>query len=110
MFTGKHASPELNAASERCFSPAMALFRSELTGMVAFATLHGIAALVNRGLLRAEDLEALVDEAVEQMATRSVGGIWCHAGMERDLASVEPWERSLERSARAAAGRRAAAA
>ena len=42
--------------------------------MVAFATLHGIAALINRGLLRAEDLEALVDEAVEQMATRSVGG------------------------------------
>ena len=74
MFTGKHASPELNAASDRCFSPAMALFESELTGMVAFATLHGLAALINRGLLRAEDLDALVDEAVEQMAARSVGG------------------------------------
>ena len=74
MFTGKHVSPELNAASDRCFSPAMALFRSELTGMVAFATLQGLATLINRGLLRAEDLEALVDEAVEQMASRSVGG------------------------------------
>jgi AcrR family transcriptional regulator len=71
MFAGKHASAQLHAASERCFSPAMALFESELSGMVAFATLHGLAALINRGLLRAEDLDALVDEAVAQMASRT---------------------------------------
>ena len=46
----------------------------EGTGEGAFATLHGIAALNNRRLLRAEDLDARGDEAVEQMATRSVGG------------------------------------
>ena len=71
MFAGKHASPELNAASDRCFSPAMALFDSEISGMVAFATLHGLASLLNRGLLPAESLDALLDEAVAQLAARA---------------------------------------
>ena len=73
MFTGKHASPALGAASDRCFAPALALFESERTGMVALATLHGLATLVNRGVLRAQDLDELLDEAVEQLAARSVG-------------------------------------
>ena len=71
MFAGKHASAELNAASDRCFSPALALFDSEVSGMVAFATLHGLASLINRGLLPADELDALLDEAVAQMAARA---------------------------------------
>src|SRR4051794_37162562 len=31
---------------------------------------------------------------------RSVGGAWCHGRVERDLADIELWERSLERSRR----------
>jgi AcrR family transcriptional regulator len=72
MLAGKHASPELSAASERCFTPAVALFDSERAGMVAFATLHGLAVLINRGLLQAADLEGLLDEAFEQVTARSL--------------------------------------
>ena len=35
--------------------------------MVAFATFHGLAALINGGLLAADDLDALVAETVERM-------------------------------------------
>ncbi len=67
MFAGKHASPELNAASHRCFEPALALFESERAGLVAFATLHGLASLLRSGLAPEEDRDALIAEAVEQI-------------------------------------------
>ncbi|MBE2317859.1 TetR/AcrR family transcriptional regulator [Solirubrobacter sp. CPCC 204708] len=67
MFAGKHRSRELMAASHRCFSPAFALFESERTGVVAFATLHGLAGLINSGMLAAERLDEHVSDAIEQI-------------------------------------------
>lgn len=67
MFAGKHGSSQLSTALERCFSPALELFESERTAVVAFSTLHGLAALINNGMLASFDREVLISDAVEQI-------------------------------------------
>lgn len=70
MYAGKHTSPAraaLSAAAEDTFGAALALFESERAAMVAFSTFHGIATLINAGMLAADDLDALVAEAVGQI-------------------------------------------
>lgn len=83
MFAGKHREgPDgaaLRAAAERTFAVMLALIAEgqsagalragdpERVGMVLFATLQGLAALANGGMLPCEEVDALVGEAVEQL-------------------------------------------
>jgi len=70
MYTGKHAadaSPQLAEAADRTFSSALGLFESERSAMVTFATFHGLAAMINGGMLAVDDLDELVADAVAQI-------------------------------------------
>jgi AcrR family transcriptional regulator len=78
MFAGKHddQSGELNEAAERAFSVMMELIRQgqdegilepgepERVGLVLFATIQGIAALVTGGIVGADQVDALVADAI----------------------------------------------
>jgi AcrR family transcriptional regulator len=78
MFAGKHReeSGRLHEAADRAFSVLLELIEQgqaegaletgdpERVGWVLFATIQGIAALVTGGMLRAEQLDELVADAV----------------------------------------------
>jgi len=90
MFAGKHRSAAMSEAANQAFASAFALFQEgQATGAIiagdleriatpALATFHGLAELINAGMLRAEDLDVLVADATERLALglrpRSVGG------------------------------------
>ena len=78
MFAGKHRQPNgpLEEAAERAFSAMFALIQQgqaegalepgdpERVGLVLFATIQGIAALVTGGIVSVEQLEELVPDAI----------------------------------------------
>jgi AcrR family transcriptional regulator len=78
MFAGKHGeqSGALNEAAERAFSVLLELIEQgqaegaldrgepERVGLVLFATIQGIAALVTGGMVDAEQLDELVADAI----------------------------------------------
>jgi AcrR family transcriptional regulator len=82
MFASKHrpGADRLHEASAQAFAPALGLIAEgqaagavvpgdlERVAMVAFAGMHGIAALANSGLLGDSPLDELVDDAVERLA------------------------------------------
>jgi AcrR family transcriptional regulator len=77
MFAGKHRSSELEAAADRAFAPPLALIAEgqaagevvagdpERVAKVAFAAIHGLAALTSAGVLEADD--HMVDETVTRL-------------------------------------------
>jgi AcrR family transcriptional regulator len=81
MFAGKHrpGADRLREAADAAFAAPLALFASaqasgevvggdpERVGTVALATLQGLASLANNGMVAEEDLDELVDEAVERL-------------------------------------------
>ena len=81
MFAGKHrpGADRLRAAADRGFAAALALFAAaqaageivagdpERVGVVALATLQGLASLANNGMLGDGDLDELVDDAVDRL-------------------------------------------
>ena len=79
MFAGKHRDETLRAASNRAFAAPLALFAAaqasgeivagdtERVGIVALATLQGLASLANNGMLGQADLDEVVEEAVERL-------------------------------------------
>jgi AcrR family transcriptional regulator len=79
MFAGKYRDDRLREASERAFAGALALFASAQAagevvpgdpgrvGLVALATLHGLASLANNGMLGDAELEELVEDAVDRV-------------------------------------------
>jgi len=89
MFAGKHRSALMSEAANEAFASAFTLFREgqdagaivagdlERIATPALATFHGLAELINAGMLRAEDLDELVAAATERLALglrpRSVG-------------------------------------
>jgi AcrR family transcriptional regulator len=82
MFASKHlpGADRLHEASAQAFAPALELIAEgqaagavvpgdlDRVAMVAFAGMHGIAALANSGLLGDTALDELVDDAVERLA------------------------------------------
>src|SRR5208282_5913834 len=78
MFAGKHSehSDALRPAAENAFSAMFELIEQgqvegalepgepERVGLVLFATIQGIAALVNAGMVDAERLDELVADAI----------------------------------------------
>ena len=78
MFAGKHREPAgtLHAAAERAFSVLFELIQQgqadgilesgepERVGLVLFATVQGIAALVTGGMVDAGQLDELVDDSI----------------------------------------------
>jgi AcrR family transcriptional regulator len=76
MFAGKHSSGPIDVAAERAFAVMLALIEQgqeagaietgppERVGLVLFATLQGIAALVAVGIVSAELLDDLVADAI----------------------------------------------
>ena len=80
MFAGKHReeSGALHEAAERAFSVILELIHQgqeqgalepghpERVGLVLFATIQGIAALLTSGIVRAEQLDELVADAITQ--------------------------------------------
>jgi AcrR family transcriptional regulator len=79
MFAGKHREESLREASNRAFAGVLRVFVTaqaegevvagdpERVGIVALATLHGIAELANNGMLGDADLDDVVDEGVERL-------------------------------------------
>jgi AcrR family transcriptional regulator len=81
MFAGKHrpGADRLREAADRAFAAPLALFAAaqasgeivagdpERVGIVALATLQGLASLANNGMLGDADLDELVDEAVDRL-------------------------------------------
>jgi AcrR family transcriptional regulator len=79
MFTGKHREQRLREAADRAFAGVLALFAKgqvagevvpgdpERVGIVALATLHGLASLANNGMLGEGGLDEVVDEAVDRV-------------------------------------------
>jgi AcrR family transcriptional regulator len=81
MFAGKHreGADALRGASDRAFAAPLALFVTaqasgevvpgdpERVGVVALATLHGLASLANNGMLGDAELDEIVDEAVDRI-------------------------------------------
>jgi AcrR family transcriptional regulator len=79
MFASKHGEPTrtLHEAADRAFSVMLELIDQgqaegaiepgdpERVGMVLFATIQGIAALVTGGMVAAEELDELVADAIE---------------------------------------------
>jgi AcrR family transcriptional regulator len=77
MFAGKHrdASGALNEAAERAFSIMLELIQQgqangvlepgdpERVGLVLFATMQGIAALVNAGIVDSDQIDEIVEDA-----------------------------------------------
>ena len=82
MFAGKHrpGADRLHEASAQAFAPALELIAEgqaagavvpgdlDRVGIVAFASLHGIAALSNSGMLGDLPLDQVVADAVERLA------------------------------------------
>jgi AcrR family transcriptional regulator len=80
MFAGKHReqSGTLHEAADRAFSVMLELIEQgqaegalergqlERVGLVLFATIQGIAALVTSGMVQAEQLDELVGDAIAQ--------------------------------------------
>jgi AcrR family transcriptional regulator len=78
MFAGKHREPSgaLHEAAERAFSVLLELIRQgqadgaleagepERVGLVLFATIHGIAALVTGGMVAPEQIDELLSDAI----------------------------------------------
>jgi AcrR family transcriptional regulator len=87
MFAGKHQEPSgaLNEAADRAFSVMLALIgqgqadgvlesgEPERVGLVLFATIQGIAALVTGGMVHAEQLDELVADAISHFLRGSGG-------------------------------------
>jgi AcrR family transcriptional regulator len=87
MFAGKHREPSgaLAEASERAFAVMLELIEQgqregvlesgdpKGVGLVLFATIQGIAALVSGGLVEPGDVEALVADATERFLRGSRG-------------------------------------
>jgi AcrR family transcriptional regulator len=85
MFAGKHADG-VEAAAQRAFAPLLELIvrgqhegvfergDPEHVGLLLLSTLHGIASLRGAGMIAAEQLDALVDDAIAHFlrATRSM--------------------------------------
>jgi AcrR family transcriptional regulator len=79
MWAGKHRVEAVRAASDLAFTAPLALIvEGQATGevvageveqvaTVAVATLHGLAAMVNNGMLAAADLDAIVPATVERL-------------------------------------------
>jgi AcrR family transcriptional regulator len=81
MFAGKHrpGAESLREAADRAFATPLALFvqaqasggivagDTERVGIVALATLHGLASLANNGMLGDADLDEVVAEAVDRL-------------------------------------------
>jgi AcrR family transcriptional regulator len=82
MFAGKHREQQsgaLHDAGERAFAVMLELIEQgqtqgvidpgepERVGLVLFATIQGIASLVNSGLVPAEQLDELVNSAISQL-------------------------------------------
>ena len=81
MFAGKHrpGADRLREAADRAFATPLALFVEaqasgeivagdpERVGVVALATLQGLAALANNGMLGEADLDDVVEEAVQRL-------------------------------------------
>jgi AcrR family transcriptional regulator len=79
MFAGKHRDETLRAAANRAFAAPRALFAAaqesgeivagdpERVGIVALATLQGVASLANNGMLGDADLDEVVEEAVDRL-------------------------------------------
>jgi len=78
MFAGKHRERALREASERAFSVLLELIEQgqaegslepgepERVGLVLFATIQGIAALVTGGMVADEQLDELLADAIAQ--------------------------------------------
>jgi AcrR family transcriptional regulator len=78
MFAGKHRDPSgpLHEAADRAFSVILELIEQgqasgaleagepDRVGLVLFATIQGVAALVNGGMVDAERLDALVADSI----------------------------------------------
>jgi AcrR family transcriptional regulator len=85
MFAGKHGAQSgvLHDAAERAFAVMLGLIEQgqaegvlepgepERVGLLLFATLQGIAALLNGGMLAAEQLDELVADATAQFVRSS---------------------------------------
>jgi AcrR family transcriptional regulator len=79
MFAGKHRDETLRAAANRAFAAPLALFTAaqasgeivagdtERVGIVALATLQGLASLANNNMLGDADLDEVVEEAVDRL-------------------------------------------
>jgi AcrR family transcriptional regulator len=79
MFAGKHRAERLREAADRAFAAPLALFAAaqssgeivagdpERVGIVALATLQGLASLANNGMLADVDLDDIVGEAVDRL-------------------------------------------
>ena len=79
MFAGKQRSEELHAVSDRAFAAPLAMIASaqesgevvagrlEEVGTIALAALHGLAAMVNNGMLDPGSLDTIVPAAVERL-------------------------------------------
>ena len=79
MFAGKQRSAGVRAASDRAFSgPLSMIVEGQAAGevvpgsleevaTVAIAALHGLAAMVNNGMLEAAALDEIVPAAVERL-------------------------------------------
>jgi AcrR family transcriptional regulator len=79
MFAGKHRAERLHEAADRAFAAPLALYAAgqasgeivagdpERVGIVALATLQGLASLANNNMLGDAELDDVVDEAVERL-------------------------------------------
>jgi AcrR family transcriptional regulator len=79
MWAGKHRLASVRAASDRAFSaPIASIVEGQAAGevvpgdlehvaTVAVATFHGLAAMVNNGMLAAADLDEIVPATVERL-------------------------------------------
>ncbi|OEU85988.1 hypothetical protein DB35_10965 [Streptomyces abyssalis] len=81
MYTGKHreGAESVHAAAEQAFAVSLGVISEaqgsgelvpgdpESLAQVALATLHGLAAMANSGMLDVEELETVVPDAVERL-------------------------------------------
>jgi AcrR family transcriptional regulator len=79
MFAGKHRVEAVRVASDEAFTAPLALIvegqaagevvpgELEAVGTIALATLHGLAAMVNNGMLDAAALDEIVPATVERL-------------------------------------------
>ena len=88
MFASKHTAPDpaIREAADRAFDPILALIADgqatgalapgdpEGFGLALLATVQGLAALANRGMLAERTLDAQVDDAVGRLLRGSAPG------------------------------------
>jgi AcrR family transcriptional regulator len=117
MFAGKHreGSGALHEASEHAFAVMLELIAQgqaqgalepgepERVGLVLFATIQGIAALVTGGLVAAEQLDGLVADAVARFL-RPPGPAAPAAGSASGAGSARPASARRPRAARSRSG------